>query len=45
MISASAMRKKVTMGVEIGGRRSERKEFNNTFRENKFVVERLREEK
>ena len=45
MASALAVRKRVIMSVEIGSRRSERMRFNNTFREKKFVVERLKEEK
>jgi len=31
MASASAVRKRVTIGVEVGSRRGERKGFDNTF--------------
>ena len=39
MASASTIKKRVTMVVEIGCRHGERMRFNNTFRGKKFVVE------
>ena len=38
MISTSVVRKKVTMGVEVGSRRGDRKIFDNTFREERNLL-------
>ena len=47
MASASVVRKKITIGVEVDSKHDERKRFDNTFKKEgkKFVVERLREGK
>ena len=38
LVSASAVRKMVTMSVEVGSRRGERKRFDNTFRKERNLL-------
>jgi len=38
MVSDSAVRKRVTMSIDVGNRRGERMRFNNTFREERNLL-------